>query len=254
MGPVAIVKVGSAASVTGPDQPDFETWIADGMGLMGSEVMVFQPHLDEVLPDPSALTAVVVTGSAAMVTDRLAWSERTAEWLQKAVPTGIPILGICYGHQLLAHALGGSVDYNPRGREIGTVEIHLNPAGCADPLLGELPAHFLAQTSHSQSVVTLPEGARLLASNGLEPHHVFAFGASCWGVQFHPEFPARFTLALINHREKELLAEGLDVAALRAGIRETPGALSLLKRFSKIRESHRLTCGRSILSTKECAE
>ena len=60
-----------------------------------------------------------------MVSEREPWSERAAEWLREVAQRGIPLLGICYGHQLLAHALGGRVGANPQGREIGTVEVGL---------------------------------------------------------------------------------------------------------------------------------
>jgi len=80
----------------------------------------------------------------------------------------------------------------------------------------------------------LPKEARLLASNDLEPHHAFAVGDCAWGVQFHPEFDATFIRALIDHREKDLEAEGLDVDALRLGIRETPEAYGVLKRFAEL--------------------
>ena len=82
----------------------------------------------EALPDPRSVRAVVVTGSAAMVTSREPWSERTAAWLCETVEVKTPVLGICYGHQLLAHALGGRVEDNPQGRHIGTVDVTLTDA------------------------------------------------------------------------------------------------------------------------------
>jgi GMP synthase (glutamine-hydrolysing) len=234
MRPILIVKVGSSAPVLGPNKPDFENWIADGMGVALDQVRVCSPHLGDAFPKLEEISGVVVTGSAAMVTDKADWSEQTATWMADTVVAQVPLLGICYGHQLLAHALGGVVDYNPKGREIGTVEVRLNEAGQQDDLLGDMPVHFLAQASHSQSVIQLPKAAQLLASNDLEPHHAFAVGACAWGVQFHPEFDATFTRALIDHREKILRTEGLDVDALRLGICETPVAYEVLKRFAKL--------------------
>ena len=60
-----------------------------------------------------------------MVTQHLQWSERIAEWLPEAAERQIPTLGICYGHQLLAYALGGKAGNNPQGPEFGTVDVHL---------------------------------------------------------------------------------------------------------------------------------
>lgn len=82
----------------------------------------------------------------------------------------MPALGICYGHQLLGHALGGTVGNHPDGGEFGTVEVRLLPEAAADPLFAGLPAVFPAQLFHRQSVLYLPSGAQVLASSQREPH------------------------------------------------------------------------------------
>ena len=135
--PVLIIKTGKTLPSVAARRLDYETWITSGMGLAETQVTVRAVFDDEPLPDPGATSAVVVTGSSSMVTDREPWSERTAAWLRDAVSARTPVLAICYGHQLLAHAFGGKVEYNPRGRQIGTIDVALTerrPARCA--LLG----------------------------------------------------------------------------------------------------------------------
>lgn len=78
------------------------------------------------------------SGSSAMISHREAWNERTADWLRDAAACATPVLGICYGHQLLAHALGGRVGPNPHRREIGTVLLRL-ASEAGDALLALLP-------------------------------------------------------------------------------------------------------------------
>src|SRR5688572_27915515 len=112
----------------------FGHWIRVAAGLHGRHVRHLAVADGDALPDAADFAGVMVTGSAAMVTERADWSERSAEWLRDAATAGHPLFGICYGHQLLAHALGGTVDYNPRGREMGTVSLSLDPAAGDDPL------------------------------------------------------------------------------------------------------------------------
>jgi hypothetical protein len=99
---------------------------------------------------------VLVTGSAAFVTDHADWSERSAAWLRQTAHDDLPVFGICYGHQLLAHALGGEVAYNPAGRESGTIELELQPQAAQDPLFQGLPQHFAAHATHLQTVLRAP--------------------------------------------------------------------------------------------------
>ncbi len=105
----------------------FAHWIRVAAGLGDDEVVVIDVEHDEPLPTREGFAGVFVTGSGAMVTDQLPWSEASAAWLRDAAHAGLPLLGICYGHQLLAHALGGQVGYNPAGREMGTVDVALQP-------------------------------------------------------------------------------------------------------------------------------
>jgi GMP synthase (glutamine-hydrolysing) len=170
-----------------------------------------------------------------MVSERLAWSEYVAGWLRAAARQGrLPVLGICYGHQLLAHALGGRVDFHPQGREMGTIRISKTAAALDDPLCGDLPPGFKAQASHRQSVMQLPPGAEVLASNEFEPHHAVRFNDSMWGVQFHPEFSADVMLHYLAEREADLVREGLDVASIRSQVESTPEATRVLANFGRM--------------------
>ena len=130
---------------------------------------------------------MLVTGSAAFVTDHAEWSERSAAWLRQTAHDDVPVFGICYGHQLIAHALGGQVGDNPTGREMGTVHLDLDPQAADDPLFAGLPARFPAQATHLQSVLQLPDNATLLARSEQDGTHAFRWGERVWGLQFHPE-------------------------------------------------------------------
>ena len=114
MKPVLIIKTGDTLPDVSARRGDFDQWIRDGLALSEIPVDTVCVFRDEPLPSPKSVSAVVVTGSSAMVSERDGWSERTAAWLADAVASGTWILGICFGHQLLAHSLGGRVGPNPR--------------------------------------------------------------------------------------------------------------------------------------------
>ncbi len=231
-GTLLIIKTGSTLASLSARRGDFEDWILSGLGIGREETRVVDVRQGEPLPEVGRVSAVVVTGSHNMVTERLDWSERTAEWLAGAVEYELPLLGICYGHQLLARALGGEVGDNPNGREYGTVDIQLQPAARLDPLFGGLPAVFKAHVGHVQSVVGLPPGAVRLASSARERHQSFRLGACAWGVQFHPEFDASVSRAYLGHNRSLLAQEGQDPAHLEREITATPHSAALLRRFS----------------------
>jgi GMP synthase (glutamine-hydrolysing) len=232
--PLVIAKMGCSFPELVERRGDYEHWIGEGLGLPAGAVRVVRVFEGEELPPPRTLSGVVMTGSASMVSDRLPWSERAAAWLRELVPAGTPFLGICYGHQLLAHAFSGRVARNPRGREIGSVRVALRAEARSDPLLGGLPELIDAQATHVESVLELPPGARWLASSAGDPHHAFALGPRAWGLQFHPEFDASVIRHYLAERRELLAAEGLDAAALLRGVVESPASASLLRRFARI--------------------
>lgn len=230
--PLAIFKTGSTWPAMARAHGDFEDWLRRGLGEAGAHARVVAVAGGDALPDPDTLAGVIITGSHAMVTDREAWSERLADWLRRAVPTGLPVLGICYGHQLLAQALGGEVaDLEPEP-EVGTVCVALTPAGGEDPLFHGLPPVFPAHTSHVQSVRRLPSQAVHLAASPREPHHAFRIGPRAWGVQFHPEFDTVSMRAYVERWAGKPNPHCQDWSAIRAGVRDTPDAARVALRFA----------------------
>ncbi|MEO5629609.1 MAG: glutamine amidotransferase, partial [Thermomonas sp.] len=210
-------------------------------GLGGDDVVVVDVEAGDDLPTREGFAGVIVTGSGAMVTERLDWSERSAVWLRDAAHAGLPLLGICYGHQLIAHALGGQVGDNPAGREMGTVDIDLQPDAAEDPLFAGLTSRLAVQATHLQTVLALPEGARLLATSKQDAAGAFRWGERVWGVQFHPEFSTTHMRGYLRARREALASEGFDAGAMERAVRATPLARGLLRRFVRIARSAQKT-------------
>lgn len=235
---ILVIKTGKTPDIIGAQHRCFEDWIGEGLGVPVERiatVSVFEGGLLPVRLDEFA--GVVISGSPAMVTDRLPWSEAVARWLRYELVerhAQLPVLGICYGHQLIAHALEGVVDYNPRGREIGTVEIRATPQAAQDPLFAGIAFPFLAHVTHMQSVIALPPGAVLLANSELEPHHAYRVGERVWGVQFHPEFTVDIMRSYIDVLGPRMATEGLDPERIRAAVQPAPVAAQVLRRFAAL--------------------
>lgn len=209
----------------------FPHWIRVAAGLAAREVAEVNAVRGGPLPAPDGVAGVIVTGSAAFVTDRAEWSERTAGWIREVVQEGTPLLGICYGHQLLAHALGGEVDYNPAGRESGTVFIDLHPPAFEDPIFAALPPRFPAQATHLQTVLRPPEGATVLARSEQDACHAFRWGEHAWGVQFHPEFATHHMRGYVRARADCLRNHGRCPRTVAREVSAAPQARQLLRRF-----------------------
>lgn len=233
MKPVLIIRTGRAPAPIRARHGDFPHWFRLGAQLSPERMRVVDVEAGETLPPPSEVAGALITGSAAMVTDRAAWSERTAGWIRDAMDEQLPLFGVCYGHQLMAHALGGRVDYLPGGREIGTVTIQMLDEAKADPLTDMLPAEFRVHATHEQSVLELPKGATVLASSSRDPHHLVRYGANAMSAQFHPEFNADVMRAYIDRKHHDMRREGFDPHHTFRQVAATPLARRLFRQFSR---------------------
>jgi GMP synthase (glutamine-hydrolysing) len=219
----------------------FAHWIRVAAGLAAHDTATC-PVMDGVaLPAPTGWHGILITGSGAMVTERHDWSERCADWLREAAAHDVPLFGICYGHQLLAHAFGGTVADNPVGREMGTAPIQRHDTADDDPLFAALPHSFRAQTTHRQTVLAPPPGATVLARSERDACQAFRFGTCSWGVQFHPEFSSGMMRGYIAGRADVLRREGVDPSALHRAVRPTPLARGVLSRF--VRHARQVSTG-----------
>lgn len=228
---ILIVKTGYTFSTLAKERGDFEHWVIEKSGFEKEYFEIFNPLISSNFPDPFKFSGIILTGSHDMVTEQLEWSQKTGRWLKNKAHGNVPILGICYGHQLIAQALGGMVAYNQDGMEIGTVPINLYQNANEMPLFEGVKFPFSAHMSHSQSVIKLPDNAINLAYTEKCEIAAFFNPPFTFGVQFHPEFDGEIVRYYVLRSKQKLEEEKQDIEEILQSIRETPEATDILNRF-----------------------
>ncbi|MCA1323902.1 glutamine amidotransferase [Herbaspirillum sp. alder98] len=236
--PVLIIQTGDANQTLKSSYGGYAQQIQSAAGLCADEIDVVNVCDGQSLRSACSYRAVFITGSPAMVTDREDWSERTAEWLREAALQEMPMFGICYGHQLLTHAFGGEVGYNPSGRAAGTMHVEMLECCRKDPLLAELPPTFPAHMLHMQSVLRPQADATVMARSPMDPHHMLKHADNIYSTQFHPEFSPDFVRAHLNYYADVYRGCGIDALALREKVSDTPQSTGLLRRFLALHARH----------------
>lgn len=145
-----------------------------------------------------------------MVTDPSPSDTRAFEWLANVLAADVPVLGICYGHQMLGHVLGGKVGLLPGGPEIGLAQVSLEPAAKTDPIFKGCTDPQQVAVIHWQTILTLPDDATVLGRGARDPHQIVRFRPRVWGVQFHPEFNGPVMADYVRMCADDVRAQGQD--------------------------------------------
>lgn len=152
----------------------------------------------EIPRHPSEYIAAIISGSHANINQRLPWIKQLKNWIITARYSNISVLGICFGHQVNAEALGGVVKPNPKGLNIGISTILLTEEGKKDNLFKLTGKSFETYEYHNYSIKQLPPDAVLLATN--ENNTIEAFRTDkIYGIQFHAEFSSEIMKFYLEH-------------------------------------------------------
>jgi GMP synthase (glutamine-hydrolysing) len=226
---IVILTTGSTIPSVAARRGEFWRWIESGLRpAWGGEVVEIDLRAGAPPREVLGAAGLVITGSPSSVTERAPWMLEAEAFLREALVEAAPVLGICFGHQLLAQALGGEVTRNPRGREIGTVRVRRLGD---DPLFAGLGGELVVNATHVDAVTRVPEGATVLADTALDPVAAFSIGsARC--VQFHPEIDLDIMRSYLEARREVLLAEGISADELLARAEETPDGQAILANFA----------------------
>ena len=190
---------------------DYPELFARLLGPHGIELTTFDVDHGHLPTDLTGFDGWVVSGSASSAYDHLPWIDATENVLRALIAQQIPVVAVCFGHQLLAQAMGGRVAKAADGWGVG---VH------AYELIGEAPAWMEPTApgsveliaSHQDQVVELPEGAVLLARTDHCPVAAYTLGPTALAIQPHPEFDAAVSRGLVELRREVIGAAEADAA------------------------------------------
>ena len=185
------------------------------------------------LPDPSGLDATVIMGSSAGVYDNhLEWMEPLREFIRGAYAARTPMLGICFGHQIMADALGGDVRKSEKGWGLGrhVYGVTQRPVHIG----GDLP-EFAIACSHQDQVIVPPTEAQVFMASEFTPNAGLMYrNGAAMSLQPHPEFEDDYALALVELRRgkapEETLAAARSSISRKSDSREMAGYLAAFLR------------------------
>jgi GMP synthase-like glutamine amidotransferase len=170
---------------------------------------VFDIQAGKYPDDPGRYEGFIGTGARYSVTENYSWIHRFKEYVQFLYQQKIKFIGICFGHQMIAHALGGSCDVSERGWGIGVRKIHILRK--KDWMQPEADAISLLY-SHMDQIITLPPGSEVLAGNDHCPYAIISVGGHFMGIQAHPEFTPAYLDLLMQSRIDRIGAENVSAA------------------------------------------
>ncbi len=216
---IGILKADSVLEQFQPAHGDYPDMFVEvlGSGDTDIEFRVYDVEQGHYPLDLDECDAYIITGSKKSVYDDESWIRRLEEFVRELDQHRKKVLGICFGHQLIAQALGGEARLAEGGWCVG---IHHNEVvSTQEFMIPQIPGFSLI-SSHRDQVTRLPRGAELLASSEFCPNAMFGIGDHILTIQGHPEFQKPYSRDLIEMRQEILGREKAD-----AGIRSLDAEL-----------------------------
>lgn len=203
---VAILKTGAPPPALEARYGDYPAMFRAILGD-GIEARAFDVQAGE-WPDPDAFDAAVITGSAAGVYESDPWIGDLMEWIRNAKGR-LKLVGVCFGHQAMAQALGGHVEKSNRGWGVG---LHQYDVVSTEPWMRPSSATISIPVSHQDQVLATPPGARVLAASAFTPNAALAWDDDAISFQCHPEFLPDYAAELTAGRRGRIDGELVDRA------------------------------------------
>ena len=222
---IAVIDMGRPRGNVESTHGSYGAWLREAFAEAAPSAEVYLSAVESASAQEMGRAAGVVVGPAREgVHDGLPWRSRFDAEMRLVVESGVPVLGVCFGHQYLTELLGGKVERRPESEEMGWYELELTDAGRDDELFAGVGRRFGALETHIDMVVEPAAGAVVLARSDEAPVQAFRAGGNVWGVQFHPEMNAGILGSVIEEEISEArAASDGERGALLEGKRDSVG-------------------------------
>lgn len=204
---VTIIETGRAPGRLNEDFPRYPDMFVSLMSAADANLSFETVALLDgaALPDPTACEAILITGSPFGVYDDTPWMEPLRDFIRNTFAARTPMIGVCFGHQIIADAMGGDVRKSPKGWGVGR---HTYDVRETRSWMAGAGASVSLSVSHQDQVIAPPDNAMTLASSTHTDHAMLAYrDAPVISIQGHPEFSDRFVAALYAARRGKSLTE-----------------------------------------------
>ncbi|MCD7058902.1 glutamine amidotransferase-related protein [Pelagibacterium xiamenense] len=228
---LTIIRTGGVPAPLADQYPSYPAMFQGMFERDGAKLAYETVELDAgaPLPDPESLDAILITGSAYGVYDDVAWMEPLRAFIRGAHAARTKMVGICFGHQVIADALGGDVRKSEKGWGLGR---HTYQIACRPPFLDAPRASLSVACSHQDQVITPPEGARVVLSSEFTPNAGLHYAnGTTLSFQPHPEFSDEYALQLVRLRKG--LAEDAVIEKAKASFAKPSDSPLLTRAISR---------------------
>ncbi len=211
---VTIIETGRAPGRLSEDYPRYPSMFMSLLGAADRDLTFRTVHVldGEDLPAPDTCEAVLITGSPFGVYDSTPWMDPLRGFIRGVFAAKRPMIGVCFGHQVIADAMGGEVAKSDKGWGLGR---HVYDVTAPEAWMAGAGPQVALSVSHQDQVITPPIGARTLARSAHTDHAMLAYDtAPVMSLQGHPEFSDEFVAALYAARRGKTLSDAQVEGAL----------------------------------------